>query len=522
MTTQTLLGRYRLLGLVSRTGDAGALWHAYDEVLDRPVALRMIPVDHPRAATVLHAAQRAATIEDRRLLRVLDLIEVPMPGDGRGAAGGAPQESRPARAVVSEWASGRHLGELISSRQGAPLGTPEALDLVTDVARAVSAGERMGVGHGRLRPSAVFVTDAGEVRVRGLGVDAALLGTAPLSDGQPAGSVAASDVDGLGGLTYLLTTGTWPGFVSAGGQLIAPAPRSGEVVLLPSQVRASVPRSVDDLVARSLAGAPAPRGQEPITVASGFAAAAGAALDHVAPVTTTTIKAVQVGPVSTPQRVTRVAVRVLAVIAAAVIAGAVGWVGWQLVSQAPAEQVVSEEDRAEILTAPAVPVDELQITGLDQPLPIVAYRSYDPYGDDNGDERPDRRKGLENDELTVTVNDVDPDTAWLTSEYSTADLDGKGGVGLILDLGEEREVQQVTANLIGRGTGLDVRVSDAIQRDPALWTPLGTAFAPRDRVDVRSPRPVLGRYVLLWFTQLPPVEGTSEFQGGVRSVGVTG
>ena len=184
--------------------------------------------------------------------------------------------------------------------------------------------------------------------------------------------------------------------------------------------------------------------------------------------------------------------------------------------------MVSEEDRAEILTTPAVPVDELEITGLDQPLPIVAYRSYDPYGDDNGDERPDRRKGLENDELAVTVNDVDPDTAWLTSEYSTADLDGKGGVGLILDLGEEREVQQVTANLIGRGTGLDVRVSDAIQRDPALWTPLGTAFAPRDRVDVRSPRPVLGRYVLLWFTQLPPVEGTSEFQGGVRSVGVTG
>ena len=162
------------------------------------------------------------------------------------------------------------------------------------------------------------------------------------------------------------------------------------------------------------------------------------------------------------------------------------------------------------------------MVGVDQPFEIVGYRSYDPYGDDDGNGKPDKRKGRENDELAATVNDVDPDTAWLTSRYSSADLDGKGGVGLIIDLGENREVRQVSANLVGRGTGLDVRVADSIKRDPALWTPLGSAFAPGDRLDVRAPRAVPGRYVLLWFTQLPPEESGSGFQGGVRSVVVTG
>jgi hypothetical protein len=77
---------------------------------------------------------------------------------------------------------------------------------------------------------------------------------------------------------------------------------------------------------------------------------------------------------------------------------------------------------------------------------------------------------------------------------------------------------------VGKGSNVDIRVADRILPDPALWTPLASAFAPRDRIDVRSPRPVTGRFVLIWFTQVPPEvdEGTGVYQGGVRSVVVSG
>ena len=79
-------------------------------------------------------------------------------------------------------------------------------------------------------------------------------------------------------------------------------------------------------------------------------------------------------------------------------------------------------------------------------------------------------------------------------------------------------------NLLGTGSNVDVRVADRIFADPALWTPLASAFAPRSRIDLRAPRPVTGRYVLIWFTQVPPAEdqGSGVYQGGVRRVVVSG
>jgi hypothetical protein len=505
------LGRYRLLDLV--TADAGAdghedvyLWHGYDEVLDRPVALRILDADDPRCPAVLGAAQAAALVDDRRLLRVLDILDL------------APTRTDPARvAIVSEWASGRNLERTLQDRGGTPFAAPEALSLVAEVARAIAAGARENVGHGRLRPSSVFITDAGEVRVRGMAVDAALFGSLPdLPDRKQA------DVDALGSLVYLLTTGYWPG----DAPVSAPAAtRAGDVVLPPSQVRAAVPRGVDDVVARSVVTAARARGVARVPDPAAFATMVGAALDHVAPVTTTTIRTV---PASAGRRRARRVLiwfgRLVAIALALALVFGIGWGGWQLLTTdtRSAEETTAGID--ELLTSPARPVDDLSGSTIEQTFPIVTFRSYDPFGDDDGNGKPDKKKGRESEELAVTVNDEDPDTAWLTSQYATADLDGKEGVGLILDLGQPQDVQQVSLNLVGKGSNIDVRVADRILPDPALWTPLASAFAPRDRIDMRSPRPVNGRYVLIWFTQVPPAvdQGTGVYQGGVRSAVVSG
>lgn len=506
------LGRYRLLDLVTQDPGLGSghedvyLWHGYDEVLDRPVALRVLTADDPRTPAVLGAAQAAALVDDRRLLRVLDILDL------------APTASDPARvAVVSEWASGRNLERTIEDRHGTPFAAPEALSLVAEVARAIAAGGRENVAHGRLRPSSVFITDAGEVRVRGLAVDAALFGPLPdLPDRQQA------DVDALGSLVYLLTTGYWPG----DAPVAAPAaPRNGQVVLPPSQVRAAVPRGVDDVVARSVVTAARARGVARVQDPAAFATMVGAALDHVAPVSTTTIRT----PASTGRRRARSALiavgRLVAVVVAAALVVGIAWGGWQLLttgSDTAVDEAATTID--EILTTPARPVDDLSGSTIERTFPIVKYRSFDPFGDDDGNDKPDKRKGRESEELAITVNDDDPDTAWLTSQYTSPDLDGKEGVGLILDLGQPQDIQQVSMNLLGAGSNVDIRVADRIFADPALWTPLASAFAPRSRIDLRAPRPVTGRYVLIWFTQVPPAEdqGSGVYQGGVRRVVVSG
>jgi hypothetical protein len=249
---------------------------------------------------------------------------------------------------------------------------------------------------------------------------------------------------------------------------------------------------------------------------------AGAALDHLAPVST-----VRYDSPSTSRRTVRavgvVLVRAIMIVLAAALVLGIGWVGWQLLSTDPGRAANQQTDEG-ILTSSAKPVEDPGTSTIDQNFPVVSYRSYDPFGDDDDNGKPDKRKGRENDELTVTINDDDPDTAWLTEEYTTPLLDGKEGVGLILDLGAPKDVQEVTLSLVGKGSNVDVRVSDRILPDPALWAPLASAAGATSRIAVRAPRPVTGRYVLIWFTRVPPVEDatTGLYQGGVRSVTVTG
>ncbi len=511
------LGRYRLLDLVTQDpgvdgiGDDVYLWHAYDEVLDRPVAIRVLSADDSRCPAVLGAAQAAAGVDDRRLLRVLDILDLP------ATAGEGPRV-----AVVSEWASGRNLERTIQARAGTPFAPAEALDLCAEVARAIAAGAALGVQHGRLRPSSVFITDAGEVRIRGLAVDAALFGTLPDSTGSVPLDRGQSDVDSLGSLVYLLSTGFWPGSTAT---VDPAAPRAGDVVLPPSQVRAAVPRSVDDVVARSVTAAARPRGVAKVPDVVAFSTMVGAALDHVAPLPTT-LRAVPVSRSRRTVRLVLVAVaRVLAVAIALALVAGIAWVGWQFATgstEATSDQGTVTLDG--MLTSPARPVDDLSGGGIEQLFPIKDYRSYDPFGDDDGNGKKDKKKGFESEDLAVLVNDDDPETAWLTSEYTTPTLDGKDGVGLILDLGQPQDVQEVSLKLVGRGSAIDVRIADRVLADPALWTPLATAAGTRENIAVRAPRPVNGRYVLVWFTRVPPAEdqGAGVYQGGVRAAAVSG
>ena len=114
--------------------------------------------------------------------------------------------------------------------------------------------------------------------------------------------------------------------------------------------------------------------------------------------------------------------------------------------------------------------------------------------------------------------DGDPVTAWTTSRYGSADGDGKGGVGIILDLGSTHSVNAVSVDFDGSGAQTEVRVSDKVYRDPGTWNLVASAPAGGRSIELRSPRPKVGRYVLLWFPSLPD----SSTSPGAFSLGVSG
>ena len=502
MRADQKIGRYVLNSRLSidpglRSGYDIQLWKAYDTVLDRHVTIRAIIEDDPRVNGVLGAARAAALVDDRRLLRVLDIIQIP-------AKRGLPSFV----GIVSEWASGENLLEAVAQADGEPWDPLLALDVVAQVSRTLAACLARKVAHGRLRPSSVFVTDAGEVRVRGLAVDAALFGSS-LQDANP----KQADVDALGCLTYLLTTGYWPGSI----RVSAPdAPRSKGFVLPPTQIRANLPRTIDDVVARSVESAARPRDVARVPDSASFATMVGATLDHLAPVTTTVVPVPRRKPVRLTGRVFGMSIAIVALIAIAAFG--------MLLARPSIPDTTRTPTTDAMLTASAQPVvTPTGVEDLTSTYPIVEAHSFNPLGTKYLKNGTPEALQSENEPAVGKAVDDDPATAWLTRSYGTATLDDKGGVGLVLDLGQTRTIDAISLGLVGSGSDVAVKVADTLSDDPEQWKTFGDATAASDTVDIRVPKPVTGRYVLVWFTRLPvAANGSGKYQGGVKDVTISG
>lgn len=495
------IGRYLLLADLDpkRRDPTVQFFRGHDEVLDREVSLRILNADDPRAPAFLGAARAAALVEDRRLLRILDVLTL------------AETATQPEQiAVVSEWATGRNLAELLQARSDEPIPIDDAVNIVAEVARAVAAGLGTNVNHGRLRPSSVIVTDAGEIRVRGLAVDASLWGPLDLAE-----TKTQSDVDGLGCLLYLLVTGLWAGPPLAG---LAAAPIGGGNIFPPSRVRAEVPRAIDEAVARSVSSAARPRGITKIADAAAFTAMLGLTRDHLAPVSHGANH--RGAPNTRSQWARSLLLRTgLVILAFAVIFG-LGFWGWQLITRgsvltASPTQVANQD----LLTASALPLPSASANTSTGALPIVKVRSFDPFGDDNKDGNADGKKGRENNTEAALVADLDITTAWRSENYKTADADGKGGVGIIINMGEPHAVNSVALTFDGVGAATEVRVADEILPDPQMWSLLAAAPAGDRQIELRGPRAITGKYVLLWFPQLPQrVDDPGTYRIGLSKV----
>jgi serine/threonine kinase PknH len=211
-----LADRYRLTDLLTES-EGGRFWRAFDSVLQRDVAVHIIPVTDERAPLLREAARTSATVLDRRMLRVLDI-----------------DEAADRCFVVNEWGSGTSLDILLAD--GGPLSASVAAWIVPEVADTLALAHDAGVAHGRLVPENVLIDQDGAVRLIGFAVDAAL-------HGLPGGRMSADVVD-LVGLLYAGLTGKWAGVSRSA---VPAAPSQHGHVLRPRQVRAGIPRTLDSL-----------------------------------------------------------------------------------------------------------------------------------------------------------------------------------------------------------------------------------------------------------------------------------
>ncbi|MEJ3745685.1 serine/threonine-protein kinase, partial [Actinomycetes bacterium KLBMP 9797] len=255
---RVLGGRYRLHERIGEGGMA-VVWRATDEVLRRPVAVKVLSgkVRNDAAARLRIQAEARATAK----LAHPCVASVYDYGESPGADG------QPVPFVVMELLDGPTLSRRLS---GGPLPPVEALRVAAEVASGLAAAHDAGLVHRDVKPANVMLT-AGGAKVVDFGIAAA---AGPLDDLDDEGSMfgtpaylaperlvggdvlAASDVYALGLLLHAALVGRLPWDAETTTQMLA-----AHVYIEPSPLPriAGVPSQVADVYRRCLAKNPADR-----------------------------------------------------------------------------------------------------------------------------------------------------------------------------------------------------------------------------------------------------------------------
>jgi len=144
-------------------------------------------------------------------------------------------------------------------------------------------------------------------------------------------------------------------------------------------------------------------------------------------------------------------------------------------------------------------------------LPVVSATAFGPDGFADGD-NPGNAK------YAIARDAAQP---WQSQWYVTPDFGMlKHGTGLLLDLGGKVTVTSVRLDLGQyRSTDMQIRVGNGTA--PQDLNVAATASNVGGAVELTLPHPAAARYVLLWFTQLPP-DGAGHYQESVSHVVVSG
>jgi hypothetical protein len=467
-TASTLVaGRYRLHRPL-HTSPCTTLWRAVDEVLARPVAVKIL--DSPDAVPGCSSADEAVALFTGSATSAGRLAHQTIASTyDAGNDDGLPY-------IVTEWVEGRPLADLAPVDRPLPAG--QATRLVLQVAEAVGYAHASEVAHGDLDASNVLVCADGAVKITDFAVGAALCdrSTPPALEGL---SEELRDTRAVAALLYLLLTGR---SVYGAEPAVPLAPQRDGRLLSPQQVRAGVPRDVGSVVMRALE--PDSVRGTPLTTPDELAAALRPLAVDAAP-DLPEVEPVRHAAERPPSRLLRTGVPIL-------LLTIVGAGGYALTSALSSRSPRSAVDAARPATT--TPAAATASRAAASRVRVAEVGDFDPLG------RPDD----ENPQLAARAVDTDPATAWETERYESAPLGGlKSGVGLRFDLGRAVAVSEVRVTMLDPGARLELRAGEAVTRDVDGYRVVARAAEAGRSVVLRPAETATARYWVLWVTRLP-------------------
>ena len=466
MVGDVLSDRYELEELVG-TGGMSSVYRAYDRVLERRVALKLLHQhysdDDEYVQRFLREARSVASLSHPNIVTVIDRDE----HEGR-------------QFIVFEYVDGDNLKRLIQKNGPPPVA--RALELGIQIARGLICAHERGLVHRDVKPQNVLLNGDGQAKVtdfgiareidvqRGMTQTGTVLGTSDyISPEQAQGRHVDehTDVYSLGVVLYELLTGELPfkgdNFVAvAMGHINEPAPS----VL---DRRPDVPLRVAAAVARALEKDPEARWPTMQAFADELRACLRELREGPPPEGATVILST---PAATP-RPRRVGRRSASLPSLLVLAGLV--VLAVALGIALTQTGSSGKKNAGGSGASGTVVH------------LAATTAFDPYG-----------SGDEHDSDAHLATDGSQATSWETHHYSYPNGGlGKAGVGLVLDAGRSVALKHLTVTTSTPGFTATVKAGDAVNVASLRADSSPRQVGSQTTFDLNGAK---ARYYVLWIT----------------------
>lgn len=252
-----VLNRYKIVEKIGG-GGMSVVWKAYDLVLDRNVALKILrpemSEDEDFIRRFRREAQSVASLSHPSIVGIYDV------GEDRGLY-----------FIVMELIEGQTLRDKLKAE--GKLEVQEALQIAAEICEALSHAHARRIIHRDIKPQNILLTRQGHVKVADFGIARALggisttsrdvvIGSAPyISPEQAKNGVVStrSDLYSLGVVMYEMLSGKPP---FGGDSAVAVALQHVEAEAAPLwEKNPSIPRSVDDLVSKAMVKNPDERFQ---------------------------------------------------------------------------------------------------------------------------------------------------------------------------------------------------------------------------------------------------------------------